>query len=248
MDRVFIRLGAVAGFVGVALGAFGAHAHRPAAGAAHHRRRLVLKNAFRGVAAIVGCVMTVTLAGQTPSPVSQSTLVVNALTTEYRVNPLGTDTPRPRLSWKLVSPLRNTVQAAYQIQVATDAAALASGRQLEWDSGKVTSGDSIFRPYGGPPLRSRTRYYWRVRVWDGNGIASPWSTPSTPAFWETGLMGRADWTAQWIRSTGISERRIRWPGTNVPSRLHRPRPGRIRARVHHEPRALRAPSEREAGQ
>lgn len=35
MDRVFIRLGAVAGFVGVALGAFGAHALRARLSADH---------------------------------------------------------------------------------------------------------------------------------------------------------------------------------------------------------------------
>jgi hypothetical protein len=33
---------------------------------------------------------------------------VHALTTEYRTNPVGTDTPRPRLSWKIVSATRNT--------------------------------------------------------------------------------------------------------------------------------------------
>ena len=35
MDRVFIRLGAVAGFIGVALGAFGAHALRARLSADH---------------------------------------------------------------------------------------------------------------------------------------------------------------------------------------------------------------------
>ena len=126
---------------------------------------------------------------------AQSTLTAQAAATEYRVNPLGIDAPRPRLSWKIVSSVRNTMQTAYQVQVAADGAALASGRQLVWDSGKVPSDASIFQSYGGPALHSRTRYYWRVRVWDGSGHVSGWSTP---AFWETGLLERSDWKAQWI--------------------------------------------------
>jgi len=49
--------------------------------------------------------------------------------------------------------------------------------------------------YAGPSGVSETRYYWRVRVWDARGRASPWSPV---AFWETGLLRPADWTAQWI--------------------------------------------------
>src|SRR5207244_1362417 len=48
--------------------------------------------------------------------------------------------------------------------------------------------------YAGPATASRTRYYWRVRVWDTHGRASPWSATS---WWETGL-GAGDWTAQWV--------------------------------------------------
>src|SRR2546422_9375641 len=54
---------------------------------------------------------------------------------------------------------------------------------------------SIFVPYAGPPAVSRTRYYWRVRVWEASGRASPWSPV---AFWETGLLQTDDWTARWI--------------------------------------------------
>src|SRR2546422_1763899 len=42
---------------------------------------------------------------------------------------------------------------------------------------------------------SRTRYYWRVRVWDSGGRASSWSPA---AYCETGLLQSQDWTAQWI--------------------------------------------------
>ena len=46
-----------------------------------------------------------------------------------------------------------------------------------------------------PALRSGTRYYWHVRVWD-RARASDWSTTS---WWETGLLDRSDWIARWIR-------------------------------------------------
>ena len=118
---------------------------------------------------------------------------LDGLRTEYQHNPLGVDLRTPRLSWRLEAARRGTMQSAYQIRVALDSGSL--DRAPLWDSGKVLSAASILRPYGGPALRSRTRYYWRVRVWDNAGQASAWSAP---AFWEMGLLDRADWTARWI--------------------------------------------------
>lgn len=124
------------------------------------------------------------LAMKPPAP-----LGITALRTEYLTNPLGIDAARPRLSWKLTSAERNTVQAAYQIQVTQPEGLLL------WDSGRVTSDQSVFVAYGGPALESRTRYIWRVRVWDTKGRASAWSEPES---WEMGLLQPSDWTAAWI--------------------------------------------------
>ncbi|MBP9898256.1 MAG: hypothetical protein KBF28_07790, partial [Gemmatimonadales bacterium] len=126
---------------------------------------------------------------------AQTRPTVTGLLTEYRANPLGTDVVKPRLSWRIESPRRNTMQAAYQIQVASSQAALTAGKSLLWDSGRIATDASIFRPYDGPALSSSTRYYWRVRVWDDAGNPSAWSTP---AFWETGLLKPTDWSARWI--------------------------------------------------
>ncbi|HYS97679.1 MAG TPA: alpha-L-rhamnosidase, partial [Candidatus Dormibacteraeota bacterium] len=127
--------------------------------------------------------------------VAQVGPTVEGLRVEYLTNPIGIDVVQPRLSWRIASTRRNTMQAAYQIQVAGSEASLAAGANLLWDSGRVTSDASVFLDYAGPPGTSRTRYYWRVRVWDASGRASPWSRP---AFWETGLLQPADWTARWI--------------------------------------------------
>ncbi len=115
------------------------------------------------------------------------------LRTEYAVNPIGIDEPAPRLSWMLHSDRRGTMQSAYEIRVAKGEDDLA--RSALWSSGKVASDESVNRPYAGPALAPGQRYSWQVRAWSSDGRATNWSTP---AFFETGLMGAAQWKAQWI--------------------------------------------------
>jgi alpha-L-rhamnosidase len=115
---------------------------------------------------------------------------------EYMVNPVGMDVRSPRLSWQLRSDARGVTQSAYQVRVAAAPADLTRGRNLIWDSGRVASGESIQRPYAGPPLRSGQRYYWQVRIWDA--AAKTPSTWSEPAHWEMGLLDPSDWKASWI--------------------------------------------------
>jgi len=116
-------------------------------------------------------------------------LCVIDLRCEYRVNPLGIDVKRPRLSWKLQSQQRGQKQTAYQIRVAD------ADRNSLWDTGKVDSNRSIHIEYAGRPLASRLRCYWKVRVWDKDGKPSPWSAA---AWWETSLLEPDDWRARWI--------------------------------------------------
>lgn len=129
------------------------------------------------------------------SGTTETTLELVALRTEYKNNPLGIDSRKPRLSWQVRSDQRGSVQSAYHIQVARNERDLRASTNLLWDSGRVNSDESIHRVYNGPMLKSGQRYYWRVRVWDGSSRSSSWSEPS---HWETGLLEPADWQASWI--------------------------------------------------
>ncbi len=126
---------------------------------------------------------------------AQGALRCGTLRCEYRTDTLGVDTAQPRLSWTLQSDSRSQVQSAFQIMVASTPDSLAADDGDLWDSGKVFSRDNVHVVYDGLPVRSFTRCFWKVRVWDAVGRPSPWSEP---AWWETAMLQPADWEAQWI--------------------------------------------------
>src|ERR1051325_2369455 len=127
-----------------------------------------------------------------------ATLSPKDLRCEYLTNPLGIDSPRPRLSWTLESKARAQDQSAYQVVVASSEAKLNSNTSDLWDSGKVASGETLHISYEGKPLASSERCCWKVRVWDREGNVS---ACSKPAFWEMGLLAPEDWQGQWIGRT-----------------------------------------------
>jgi alpha-L-rhamnosidase len=122
-------------------------------------------------------------------------LKVDGLKCEYRVNPLGLDTPKPRLGWLLESPERGQKQTAYQVLAASTAALLAKDKDDLWDSDKVSSGESVQVVYLGKALRPGQRVYWKVRAWDRDDRSSAYSPA---AWWEMGLLGPEDGRAAWI--------------------------------------------------
>lgn len=130
------------------------------------------------------------------SQAAQATVTVLNLRCEYRSNPLGIDTPQPRLGWMLRSDHRADFQAAYQVLTASNPKKLAQGDADLWDSGKVMSGESIGVTYAGAPLRSGQRVWWKVRMWDAAGKVSAFSAP---AWFEMALLAPSDWQAQWIQ-------------------------------------------------
>ena len=116
----------------------------------------------------------------------------------HLVNPLGIDAGKPRLSWQSNDAGRNWTQSAYRILVARNQKLLSPGAADVWDSGKISSAQSLSVLYAGPDLVSRQRYFWTVQVWDSNDKAS---SLAPAAWWETGLLTPQDWHAQWISRT-----------------------------------------------
>nr|WP_157474169.1 family 78 glycoside hydrolase catalytic domain [Parafrankia sp. EUN1f] len=108
----------------------------------------------------------------------------DGLRVEHLVTPLGLTTPAPRLSWRL--PAGTATQRAYRLRGDVDG--------VGWDTGRVTSGRSLFVPYPGPAPRSGQRVTWEARVWTDAG-ESAWSAPT---WWEAGLLEPGDWAASWV--------------------------------------------------
>ncbi|OQO98463.1 alpha-L-rhamnosidase, partial [Geobacillus sp. 44B] len=119
-------------------------------------------------------------------------LKVKDLRCEYKTNPLGIDVRKPRISWRIESDRRGTMQRAYRLQVSI---VENDFENLVWDTGYIESDQSIHIEYDGPELTSRTRYYYRVKIWDNFGRESDWSET---AWWETALLDTSEWKAQWI--------------------------------------------------
>ncbi|MCC6126811.1 MAG: family 78 glycoside hydrolase catalytic domain [Pirellulales bacterium] len=122
-------------------------------------------------------------------------LVVAETTCEYAVNPVGIDVLRPRFTWVLDAGRRGTMQQAYRVLVAGSPEKLAADAGDLWDSGKVTSDESVNIAYNGKILSSRQQCYWKVQVWDDRGHASPWSKPAN---FEMGLLEQSEWRGRWI--------------------------------------------------
>ena len=114
--------------------------------------------------------------------------IVN-LTCDYMVHPLGFDFKKPSFGWRTESDAVNGAQSAYQIQVAENAAFDSP----ILDTGRVESGLSAGVRLDAP-WRPRTRYWWRVRIWDQDGAESDWSEA---AWFETAKYDEP-WSARWI--------------------------------------------------
>ena len=111
----------------------------------------------------------------------QAQVVVNELVTENLLNPIGIDKTHPKFSWKLKSDDRNTYQTAYEIRVFTNST--YDENDLVWASNITVSNQSIHIKYNGNILKSSTKYYWQVRVWNQNQKVSAWSEVS---WWQMG--------------------------------------------------------------
>ncbi len=107
----------------------------------------------------------------------------------------GIDDTHPTLSYHLPWHTRNSWQSAWQVEASLSKDALTAGHDDLWNSGKVSGSLSPGVQYAGKPLTSRKVVWWRVRVWNGAGVASAWSHPS---HWSMGILTRKEWKANWV--------------------------------------------------
>ena len=128
----------------------------------------------------------------------QATIDVTNLRCELLNSPQGIDCAAPRLSWEITGDGRGIQQTAYRILVASSLEKLNAGEGDLWDSKKVKSNTSVNVPYGGKPLESRAKCYWKVKVITNRG-SSAWSMPTS---WSVGLLNPSDWQARW---TGLDK-------------------------------------------
>lgn len=129
-------------------------------------------------------------------------LKVQQLRTANLINPIGLDVLQPGFSWQITSNKRNTKQVAYEIMVSSP----SLSNTIVWKTGKVNSDSSVHVLYKGASLKSGTRYNWKVRVWDNNKNASPWSDI---AFFNTAFFNTADWKASWIEPGYVEDSVLR---------------------------------------
>lgn len=156
-----------------------------------------------GIACFSTLLVSGTVLSQTSTASAEaSSLTIAQLRCEHTSNPLGIETRHPRLSWVLESKVRGQKQMAYQILVATTPEKLSEQAADLWNSAKVSSDRNVHVVYQGKPVQSRTRCWWKVRVWDTHGEPTDWSAP---AWWEMALLKPADWQAKWI-GLGVPER------------------------------------------
>lgn len=115
---------------------------------------------------------------------------------EQEENPLGIDTLQPRFSWQIQAQQRNFEQSAWQILVADSPEKLQIDNGNIWNSGKNKSSASVLIPFKGKGLEAGRAYYWKVKTWDKEGNASPWSLIHQ---FSMGLLSEKDWSnAKWI--------------------------------------------------
>ncbi|MEW1720441.1 family 78 glycoside hydrolase catalytic domain [Streptomyces sp. NPDC093109] len=123
----------------------------------------------------------------------------HALRCDHRTTPLGTGERAPLLGWRLAADRRGDDPAAYRVRVAEHPGDLADGGRPLWDTGRVEDPDALGVLYAGPPLRSRTRYHWRVTIWPAASTAAARPAGATSWF-ETAFVGDGtpEWRASWI--------------------------------------------------
>ena len=117
---------------------------------------------------------------------------------EHLNSPLAIDIKKPRLSWLCApenSSAKNKKQTAYRILIATSEENLSKNKGDVWDSKKVVSNKLNDIIFSGKSLRSFTKYFWKVMLWDEKNKQGKWSEIAT---FNTGAIKVSDWKGEWL--------------------------------------------------
>ncbi len=135
------------------------------------------------------------------SAFAQKGISINNLQCEMLSNPEGIDVLQPRLSWQIQSDLNDIKQTAYQIVVASTLENLNTNNADLWDSGKVSSDESVNIVYNGKKLNDRQNAFWKVKVWTNKGEIQS----NENAHFSIGILTYADWkSTRWIGYDKVS--------------------------------------------
>ncbi|KDN56526.1 glycoside hydrolase family 78 protein [Flavobacterium seoulense] len=133
---------------------------------------------------------------------AQNKISVTNLQCEMLNNPEGIDVLKPRLSWKIKSDVNDVKQTAYQILVASTLENLNANKADLWDSGKVTSNESVNVVYNGKKLSDRQNAFWKVTVFTNKGEIKS----TEKAHFSIGVLTYADWkSTRWIGYEKLSK-------------------------------------------
>lgn len=116
-------------------------------------------------------------------------LEIRRIHINYMDNPVGI-WGIPQFGWEIISDRKNVFQKMYRLQIAETADFEVS----VYDSGLVESQDSAHIIPDGITLRSATKYYVRVKVWDGTE-ESMWSRSAS---FVTAFLDRNEWKADFV--------------------------------------------------
>ena len=109
--------------------------------------------------------------------------------------PWGIDNTTPALSWKITPGENGLCQTAYQILAASSPELLTEEKADLWNTGKVKGTESLWIPYAGKALTSRSVVYWQVRAWDQNDKVGGWAKG---AHFSVGILDKSLWKGQYI--------------------------------------------------
>lgn len=101
---------------------------------------------------------------------------------------------RPEFAW--IVPQNAIAQKAFQILVSSDKKKIEENIGDVWDSGKISGSNSISVEFEGEPLNPETTYFWKVRIWDSNGIPTEYSEPQQ---FKTGVFGERLTSHNWFQ-------------------------------------------------